>query len=174
MRNIRIDSEVFEHLTTLADPGEAPSDVIARLLARAAGTKPTSSTPSPTSQARPRRQGTLKPLIDSGAFVPGDELRITWPRYGRELTVAIDEEGKLHTEDGQVFTSPSDAGFSVTGKTGSASARFWTHLRSGRTLDWWKKHHANRDDRQVEARSVEGADTYLTDPFRNQGGTGSR
>jgi len=167
MREVEISPNTFEHLTAHANPGEELGDVIARLLAEATGTS-YSPTSKPTFKARPRRHGTLKPFIDSGDFVPGDALHIAWTRLGRELTVTVDEQGKLHTADGQVFTSPSAAGFSVTGNMGGANARFWMHLRSGRTLAWWKEHHETRDDIPAQPSAIEGSGDYLTDPFGHQ------
>jgi hypothetical protein len=99
-RQIDVDDDVYTFLEEKAQPfvDKTPNDVLRRVLLNGAPALEPSST-----------AGDLKPLIESGALLPGDKLVHHQPRKGRTFRAVVTAEGFLETTSGRRYKSPSPA-----------------------------------------------------------------
>lgn len=123
-RQIDVDEDVYAFLEEEAQPfvDKSPNDVLRRVLFSGA------QIPESPSVA-----GDLKPLISSGALVPGDKLVHHQPRKGRTFQATVTAEGLIETTSGRRYKSPSPALKEYVGHDINGWGN-WTVDRTGETL----------------------------------------
>jgi hypothetical protein len=131
MHQIEVDAELLTWITRCARPGEAPNDVLRRLLGV--------GTPSGPVQVvtRDRKAGDLRKLLHAGLIDPDDQLVHEQPRLGRTHRATVRFDGCVELPDRSIWPSPSGA---LSESVGSQQNGWdWTHEKSGRTLGELRK-----------------------------------
>ncbi len=88
----------------------------------------------------------MRNLINVGAIQVGDIL--IWNRKNQGVTeeLTVDSSGKLNSNDGKIFGSPTAAAKNFNGGVAINGWRVWTIKRTGEALDDVRKRHSATQD----------------------------